>query len=371
MTDEITADGDGLITEEALDRLRAQLGVERTAMPWASQLTRDICRHYAMYSLATDNPRFVGLPDSTEPQEIVPAPTAEYVACSLDKRLGGPGLPGIFALHARDVWVFNRPAVLDERLSAVVRLASIDERRSQWGGRAIWQDMDIDFLSADGELISRYTPTTVRAERTKARESKKYSFQEPYVYSDDEVDGILADFESEGETVAPAKFESLKIGDAIGHVVKGPVTVMDLMCWWIGAGGPYVHAFKQRYLQQQRHPTLAIRDAITNVPRSPEDAHFDAEYAKRSGVGNMYDIGRQRTASVIHLITNWAGTSLEIQRLETKFRAPVFVGDCSWYRGEVNRVDADTRTVELSVTGVNQRGDVHTEGSVTLRATTK
>lgn len=360
------SDGDGKITDEALARIRSKIGVERAAMPWASVLSEDICRHYAMYSIATDNPRYVGSSDGEQAAQIAPIATAEYVACSLDKRLGGPGLPGIFALHAQDAWTFFRRAELNERVQATVRLASIEERESRWGGRAVWQDMDIDFHSASGELISRYTPTTVRAERQKARESQKYEAREPYVYSDDEVERILADYAEEGKRVAPTSFGSIAIGDSVGQVVKGPLTVMDLMCWWIGAGGPYVHAFKQRYLQQQRHPTLAIRDAVTNVPRSPEDAHFDSEYAKRSGVGNMYDIGRQRTASVVHLVTNWASPSMMISRIETKFRAPVFVGDCSWYRGHVSSLDESSQAVGVSVEGVNQRGEVHTTGTVTL-----
>lgn len=360
--------GESLITEEALDRLRAQIGVERPARAWATQLSADICLHYARYSLATDNPRFVGEDDhpSLAQAAIVPAPTTEYVACSLDKRLGGPGLPGIFALHAQDVWEFYRQPRLDERVNATIKLAAMEEKESRWGGRAIWQDSQIDFWDVDGNIISRYSPTTVRAERQRARESSKYETSKPYVYSDAEVAQILRDYESENTVSSPGSLADVKVGDSIGHVVKGPITVMDLMCWWIGAGGPYVHAFKQRFLQQQKHPSLGIRDQITNVPRSPEDAHFDIEYAKRSGVGNMYDIGRQRTASIVHLLTNWCGDNAYIRRLETRFTAPVFVGDCAWYRGAVSEIDSATSTVTISVTGTNQKAEVHSEGTATV-----
>ncbi len=361
--------GDARITEEALERLRKQIGVERDARPWASLMSFDTARHYAQYCLGSDNPLWLD-PEYGARSVFgapMPPPTAEYVACSADKRLGGPGLPGIFALHAEDEWIFYTPVRIGDVLRARIKLAEMDVRESRWGGRSIWQTVEIAFFNPEGTRVSVYRPTTVRAERPRAREQKKYEPREPHRYTDAEMVAIFRDYEAEAIRGAEPRYvEDVRPGDSLGHVVKGPLAVMDLMCWWIGAGGPYVQAFKQRYLIQKQYPTLAIRDPRTNIPRSPEDAHFDVDYARHSGVGEMYDIGRQRTVSVVHLATNWCGDTGRLGRLKMQFTLPNYTGDTTWYRGQVQEVDVATGRVVVAVWGENQRGERHTTGTVEI-----
>lgn len=361
--------GDARITEEALNRLRQQIGIERDAKAWATEITHDVARHYAQYCLASDNPLWLD-PDYGARSlygQCLPPPSAEYVACSADKRLGGPGLPGIFALHAEDEWIFHKQLRLGDVLHAKIKLAEMDVRKSHWGGTSVWQTTEVSFHRQNGELLSVYRPITVRAERSKAREKKKYEPRQPYRYSDDEIQAIFRGYEAEEIRGAkPRYIEDVRPGDDIGHVVKGPLTVMDLMCWWIGAGGPYVQAFKQRHLIQRQHPTLAIRDSETNVPRSPEDAHFDSDYARRSAVGNMYDIGRQRTVSLLHLATNWCGDGGRITRVKTRILTPNNVGDTTWYRGSILNVDAINGHVTAEAYGETQLGERHTTATIEM-----
>jgi acyl dehydratase len=364
-----TYDGEARITDEAIEKLRSRIGVVRSAHPWASQLTYDITRHYVLYCLASNNPLWLDYDYAREHghEAPVPPPTAEYVACSADTRAGGTGLPGIFALHAGDEWLFSRPAEPGERVDATFQLLDVTERQSQWGGRAVWDRTEVEFRGAGDGTISRWRQSTVRAERRHAREQKKYVERGAYRYSDEEIQAISAAYLEESvRGDEPRYLEDVSVGDSIGQVVKGPLTVMDLMCWWIGAGGPYVQAFGQRHRMQQRYPSLAIRDLETNVPRSPEDAHFDVEYAKRSGVGAMYDIGKQRGISVVHLATNWCGDDGALKRIAVQYRTPVRVGDTSWYRGTVSGVDLENGMVTADVTGTLQTGEVHMTGVVDI-----
>lgn len=357
--------GDGLITDEAIERLNQQLGVVRDAKPWASEISFDISRHYAEYCLGSDNPLWLDADYGKQAVfgECLPAPGTEYVACSADKRLGGPGLPGIHALHAGDEWEFYHPLRLRDVLRATVSLASMDMRTSKWGGKAIWQKVEIAFYNQSGTLVSHYRPTTIRAERNRAKATERYVPDESYQYSDEEIEDIFLAYEAEKvRGQLPLFIDELAVGDSIGHVVKGPYTVMDLMCWWIGTGGPYIQAFKQRHLIQKKYPKLAIRDKLTNIPRSPEDAHFDSEYAARSGVGNMYDIGRQRTACFIHLLTNWFGDQGRLRKISVRFTAPNFLGNVSKFKGTIKSIDASSGVAVVDLFADDQLGKRHCSG---------
>ena len=363
--------GEGTLTEEALDRVRAQVGVVKDAHPWATELSFDLSRHFAWYCLGSDNPLWTDPdygPNESPLHRRVVTPMAEYVAASADTRMGGVGLPGLFALHASDNWVCHRRLEIGERVRATIGLADVQVKDSKWGGRAVWQTREFIFYDEQGDVVSEYRPISIRTERRQARERSQASTVKPYRYTDEEIDRITESYNSETSRGAQDRYvEDVRIGDDIGHVVKGPLTVMDLMCWWIGAGGPYVQAFRMRHLIQQRYPSLAIRDRDTNVPRSPEDAHIDTDYAQRSGVALPFDIGRQRTASLFHLASNWAGDTGHVVKLATRLSGRNYVGDTTWYRGHVTSVDVTAGQVSCEVWGENQRNVRHTEGSLLIR----
>jgi N-terminal half of MaoC dehydratase len=369
--DSLARQGDIPITEEALERVYAQVGVVKDAFPWATHLTFDLSRHFALYCLASDNPLWTdssyASANSPTGQPLV-APMAEYVAASADTRMGGVGLPGLSALHASDDWQFHRRLALDERVHATIGLADVSVKESKWSGQAVWQTREFKFYDADGGLVSEYRPVSVRVARRSARERAAEQTVEPYRYTDAEIDAIAADYDAETTRGAEVRFlEDVTVGATLGHVVKGPLTVMDLMCWWIGAGGPYIQAFRLRHLVQKRYPSLGIRDRDTNVPRSPEDAHVDLDYARRTGVALPFDIGRQRTASLVHLATNWAGDAGYVSQLRTRLTGRNYIGDTSWYRGEVAGVDPQRSEAICDVWGENQRGVRHTTGELRIR----
>jgi acyl dehydratase len=369
-TTEQLRQGEGRITEEALERVYSQVGVVKDAYPWARELSFDLSRHFALYCLASDNPLWTD-PDyardgSPFGRNLV-TPMTDYVAASADTRMGGVGLPGLFALHASDNWVSHRRLEIGDRVRATIGLADVQVRESKWGGRAVWQTREFTFYDQDDRVVSVYRPISIRAERRRARDRTNADQVAAYVYTDEEIDEIIAGYDSEEQRGAQPRYvEDVKVGDSIGHVVKGPLTVMDLMCWWMGAGGPYVQAFRMRHLIQKRYPALAIRDRDTNVPRSPEDAHIDLEYARRSGVALPFDIGRQRTASLFHLATNWAGDLGHVVEVTTRLTGRNYVGDTSWYRGTVRAVDTATGEVTCEVWADNQRKTRHTQGEVRI-----
>ena len=93
------------------------------------------------------------------------------------------------------------------------------------------------FRDDDGPLLSAQYRLMIRTERTKARERKKYDDVELAPYTDDEIDAIEAQYAAEAPRGAePRWWEDVAEGDEVGPLVKGPLTVTDMVCWHVGMG---------------------------------------------------------------------------------------------------------------------------------------
>jgi len=140
----------------------------------------------------------------------------------------------------------------------------------------------------------------IRTERTKARERKKYDAIELASYRDDEIDAIESQYASERPRGAePRWWEDVEEGDEVGPLVKGPLTVTDMICWHVGMGmGLYgVKALRLGYEQRQvrrlvtaelgagplalarAHRAHTARLLIETSPLSMADVAFAAGFA--------------------------------------------------------------------------------------------
>jgi acyl dehydratase len=317
-----------------VENVRARLNSWRPGRPWVEYATTDTIRHLAA-AIGDDNPLWLDAEyaRTTRYGGIVAPPLFTYASHSSDRSVG---FPGIFALHAYDEWFFHSAVRVGDRMTAQVALVALEEKPSRWGGQAYHQILQARCTNQRGELLTVYNMMLVRAERSAAREGKKYAGYAPHRYSDDELERIGADYDAEERRGAtPRYWEDVQVGDSVGHVVKGPLTVTDIICWWMGVGAPYLYAFRNRHLRLKARPGLALIDPDTNIRHVPEIAHFDEKYALRSGVGAPYDVGRQRTAWFTHLLTNWAGDDGWVRWIKVRYERPNYVGDTTWCRGRV------------------------------------
>ena len=121
-------------------------------------------------------------------------------------------------------------------------------------------------------------------------------------------------------------------------MVKGPLTVTDMICWHAGMGmGLYgVRPLRLGYQNRQRIPRFFHRDP-QNVPDVMQRVHWDPEFARRAGNPTTYDYGRMRETWLIHLCTDWMGDDAWLWKLDCEFRRFNYVGDTQWLRGRVVR----------------------------------
>jgi hypothetical protein len=153
-------------------------------------------------------------------------------------------------------------------------------------------------------------------------------------------------------------------------MVKGPLTVTDIVCWHVGMGmGLYgVRPLRLAAANRRRIPRFFHRDEL-NVPDVMQRVHWDPAFAQRSGNPTTFDYGRMRETWLVHLCTDWMGDDAWLWKLDCEFRAFNYVGDTQFLSGTVVRrflAEGDRPAVELELQCVNQRGDVTTPGHATV-----
>jgi hypothetical protein len=146
-------------------------------------------------------------------------------------------------------------------------------------------------------------------------------------------------------------------------VVKGPLTVTDMIGWLQGWGGMFIRPHGIGHAWRRRHPAAYTFDPL-GIPDVPERVHWDSEFARAAGAPAAYDYGPQRIAWLGQLVTNWMGDDGFLCELDIEVRRMNVVGDTTWCRGEVvERSLEDGRAlVRCRVEAVNQRGEATAYG---------
>jgi acyl dehydratase len=376
----------GRITDEAIARLRARIGVAEPhpRPPHHRELTADVFRHVAE-AYGDDNPLWCdpayGATTRWEgpiaPPPLVGGDTLvgedEVAAVDPEHRdlMRGDPLRGVHAFYgasAREWWAPLRPGARVTRRNALV---GVLDKRSEFAGRAVHEWTGQVFREVGGPLLSAQYRLMIRTERSRARESGKYDDVELAPYTDEQVAEIEAQYAAERPRGAdPRWWEDVAEGDTVGPLVKGPLTVTDMICWHVGMGmGLYgVAPLRLGAANRRRIPRFFHRDP-QNVPDVMQRVHWDPEFARRSGNPTTFDYGRMRETWLIHLCTDWMGDDAWLWRLDCEFRRFNYVGDTQWLRGTVTRrylAEGGRPAVDLDLVAENQRGEATTPGHATV-----
>jgi acyl dehydratase len=378
--------GDGTITDVGIRRLRARIGIPEPhpLPPHYLRPGPDDFRHVAV-AYGDDNPlwcdpayaattRWEGL---IAPPPLVGGDTligedevTEVPAAQRDLMKGDPlrGVHAFYSASAREWWAPLRP---DHRIYRRNALVGVLDKPSEFAERAVHEWTAQVFRDDQDQILSAQLRLMIRTERTKARERKKYDAIEIDRYADEDIDRIEAQYLRESPRGSePRLWEDVAEGDAIGPMVKGPLTVTDMICWHVGMGmGLYgVKPLRLGAQNRQRVPRFFHRDDL-NVPDVMQRVHWDPEFARRSGNPTTFDYGRMRETWLVHLCTDWMGDDAWLWKLDCEFRKFNYVGDTQWLGGRVERkflADGNRPAVELALFATNQRDEVTTPGHATV-----
>ena len=376
----------GVITDEGIERLRARIGVAEPhpLPPHYLAPGIDAFRHVAE-AYGDDNPLWCdsayGFGTRWE-SPIAPPPLVggdtligEDEVADVDPEtaslLKGDPLRGVHAFYSASAREWWAPLLPGRRISRRNALVAVFDKPSEFAERAVHEWTGQVFREAGGPLLSAQYRLMIRTERTKARERKKYDDVAVEPYADADIEAIDAQYAGESSRGAePRWWDDVAEGDTVGPMVKGPLTVTDMICWHVGMGmGLYgVKPLRLGAANRRRVPRFFHRDEL-NVPDVMQRVHWDPEFAKRSGNPTTFDYGRMRETWLVHLCTDWMGDDGWLWKLDCEFRRFNYVGDTQWLTGTVTRrflADGSRPAVELELTATNQRGEQTTPGHATL-----
>ena len=376
----------GAITDEGIARLRARIGVAEPhpLPPHYLRPNTDAFRHVAE-AYGDDNPLWCDPAYGTSTRwegPIAPPPLVggdtligedevPEVAPEQRELMKGDPLRGVHAFYSASAREWWAPLAPDRRVWRRNALVGVLDKPSEFAERAVHEWTAQVFREDAGPILSGQYRLMIRTERSKARQKKKYDTVTIEPYTDEQIAEIEAQYDAESRRgKEPRWWEGVAVGDQVGPMVKGPLTVTDMICWHTGMGmGLYgVRPLRLGARNRKRVPRFFYRDDL-NVPDVQQRVHWDPELARRAGNPTTYDYGRMRETWLIHLCTDWMGDDAWLWKLDCEFRRFNYVGDTQWLSGTVTRrylADGDRPAVDLDLHATNQRGEVTTPGSATV-----
>ena len=374
------------INDEALMRLRARIGVpEPHPQPPHYVRPNEAAFRHVANAYGDDNPLYCD-PDyagSTRWGSAIASPllvggdtligedeVAEVPAEHRDLMRGDP-LRGVHAFYSGSSHEWWHPLYPSRRVFRRNALVGVQEKRSEFAGRAVHEWMAQVFRDERGHLLTGQYRLMIRTERKEARARSTGEPLKIEAYSKDAIEEIDAIYRSERPRGAePRWFEDVEEGDILSPIVKGPLTVTDIISWHVGVGmGLYgVAALRLGFKNRQRIPRFYHRDEL-GIPDAMQRCHWDPEYARKAGNPTTYDYGRMRESWLVHLCTDWMGDDAWLWKLDCRFRRFNFVGDTHWMSGRVVRkylAEGDRPAVDLELEGRNQRDEVTTPGHASI-----
>lgn len=359
-------DDPGYTTVEALD------GTPIRVEQWNNEASWDSIRHYAL-GLGDDNPLFCdpAYAERTPYGTLLAPPTFPFTA--FDGAVGA-GLPGVQPIYAGTAWRFHRRLRRNELIQASARFGPVRRLSGATASDMIIQTALCRYEDSQGGLIAEAEARTFRTPRRRASTGLAYQPREAQEYDDDELEAIRADATAEFRRGSD-QLTSVRAGDVVPAVVKGPIGRIDMTAYY--AGCPGSPGYKSVEVAA-KYRTWAVTDPDrlpSNYDPSyfaervlPSIGHQDPEAAHELGMPGAYNNGPQRVGWFAHCLTNWMGDSAFLSRLEVRLRRPEIFGDVIRIGGTVTAVDqaGECPRVGVSLQATNQLGELTAEGTAEI-----
>jgi acyl dehydratase len=370
------------IDEETIELVRQRIGipVRRSPRHKNEVTSSDSFRQFAV-AYGDDNPLYCDLDHGLASSwgSVIAPPIYPYSAGisapvdwdDAEKAVmdAGDPLRGIGQYMCGDRWVFVKPIRPGDILHRSQSLFSAELKRSEFaGGTGALLSHRVSWDADDGSPFAYRFLDFFHADREKSRQAGKYRRVEPPHYTEEDIeryDALYAD-----ETVRGAErrlVTGVQAGDQLGPIVKGPISVTDIVCWHAGTGmGEFgVNALRLGWKNRQRVPAFYQRNA-QGFWDAAMRAHWDQAWAEALGQPAPYDYGIMRSTWLCHLVTNWMGDDAWLWQVSTRIAKFNYIGDVHVVTGVVREVDRDRNTVTIDAQGTNQRGEVTCDGRLVV-----
>lgn len=360
---------------DALEQASALLGQEVRVEQWNYEATRDTIRHYA-WGLGDDNPLYCD-PDyaaGTRWGGIVAPPTFLF---GVFDAVVAPGLPDIQWFYSGSDWTFHEPVRRNDAITARARLADVREISGKQVSRMIVQTGDVAYTNQHGRTVANVLSHCFRIPRQTADGGLRYEAREPHRYGEAELqaieDAVLNEYRRGADTLY---WEDVEVGAEMPGTVRGPLSQLDMTCYYAGAVG--TSGYKSTKLKWQY--SYWARHAPDRIPNnydpsyyaaaiSPSIGHQNAKVAvSELGMPGPYDNGPQRIGFMTGCVTNWMGDDGFLRYLGVRLKLPVIFGDTTFTKGRVTgkRIEDGRGLVDAEIRAENQLGQVTARGTAVI-----
>jgi acyl dehydratase len=388
----LMAEDDGLlrnrITDESVDLMRRRIGFPNPTLrtgaiddPWNMSCTDDAVRRFAI-CIGDDNPLFTK-PDyarNTRWGQVIAPPAFEksmginrnLVMDPDEAKITSKALRGVQLYYSGGENFYYSPIVEGTTLYRSRFVKAVEDKNSEFSGRSVIVSNGLCLWDQNDQVKVDGVDWFVHAERKKRSDkADKYALEVPAFYTDEQLAEIEQVYDSEYRRGDDALwFEDAVPGTALPRMVKGPLTVTDLISLHMGAGWLVYGNWPNRLAYENRKQLRGFysRDEF-NAWDTVQRVHWDKDLAQKVGVRMMYDIGPIRQFHLSNYLTNYAGDDGWIYRIRYEFRRFNYMGDVTWLTGEITEARIDEKLgplIEVVIVGTNQRGSENIRATATI-----
>ena len=371
------------ITDHDIERQNKLLGIYHAAKTreYIQTATTDNIRNYA-HGAGDDNPLFCD-PEYARGTRwgsvIAPgmmvgqinSPMLGDPATDEEKALRKSLFRGVHVFVSGSKWDWYRPVFPGDTIYSYNGDETCEVKKSEFSGRSVITVRKDVKVNQRGEVVAVYRILRVLTERKTAAKKGKYSALEPATYTDEDmakIDEVYANEIVRGEDTR--FFEDVTVGEALGKMAKGPLTVTDVICYHAGGYGfvPYAPTVgRLAHKNRKRIAPFYVKNEY-GIPDVAQRLHWDPLWAQAIGNPMAYDYGVMRESYLWHFLSDWAGNDGIITHVHDEIRKFNYMGDTQFITGEVvgKREENGQNLVDVKVQFINQRGDETVRATATI-----
>lgn len=278
---------------------------------------------------------------------------------------------GVHVFVSGSSWTWYRPIFAGDTIYSFKGEESVEEKQSEFAGRSVIRIRRYVKVNQRAEVVAVYRMLSVLTERKTARKKGKYADLAPASYTDEQIAEIDAVYAAEQVRGGEKRwFEDVQIGDGLGRMAKGPLTVTDVICFHAGGYGfvPYAPTVgRLAWKNRQRIPAFYIKNE-QGIPDVAQRLHWDPKWAQAIGNPMAYDYGVMRENYLYHYLSDWCGDDGWVVWQHDEIRKFNYMGDAQVISGEVTgkRVENGRHLVDVAARMTNQRGMETLTGQATI-----
>ena len=365
---------EGTILRSDLEKHRLLLGVDAVSrgQEFHTEVSSDTIRNFAL-SVGDDNPLYTD-PDYGKSTRWGSQVAPQIMAAIIQAPMRGDRIPkelynqakGIFkGLHvfmSGGTWNWYRPIQPGDRLYSFEGEETAELKESEFGGQTLILVKRYVKFNQRGEVVGVYRALRIMSERKTSAKRAKNMEIEAATWNEEQMAAVDAAYLEEQHRGAEPRFwEDVSVGDQMGSIQKGPLTVTEVMLGHVA--GYCFHpvrpaASRVAAKDRQRVPAAYVKDE-RGVPDTALRVHWDDALAKSVGNPAAYDYGVIREFWLHHFVTDWMGDDGFVVSQHDEIRKFNYMGDLQVISGEVTgkRQEEGMNLVDARITARNQKGE--------------